>query len=389
MSDLTRRNWMQGTTAAVGGMVLAARTSQALQTATLPQSQLTWLTESPRNGEPNLPELVRNWITPQDKFYVRSHADNPAIDPATFRLQIDGMVARPTEISLQELADRFEEIETTATLTCAGNRRSELIAIKPISGVEWTEGAIGNAKWSGYKLSELLKLVGVKSEASHVWFEGADQISLAGETIPFGGSIPLAKALADLPDSPGAMLATQMNGEPLNADHGFPLRTIVPGYIGARSVKWLSRITLADRPSPNHYVADAYKLLYSTDPLEHIEAAPIYRFIINSVTANWQNDGSEIQLTGYALPTGFPDCRIQRVELSLDEGTTWMPAKLGPEDQPLCWRLWSAKLPASMAGKTIVVRATDTLGRQQPQLPNWNVKGYMSNAWHHRKLVDN
>jgi sulfite oxidase len=200
-------------------------------------------------------------------------------------------------------------------MTCAGNRRVEFNKIKPVGGVQWGAGAIGNAQWGGARLSEVLKAAGLKADAKHIWFEGMDEVPHGQETIGFGGSIPLTKALADTAAMPRALLSYEMNGEPLTPDHGFPLRSVVPGYIGARSVKWLGRIVVSDRPSPNHYVAGAYKLVTEDTPLAWDEAGVIYNYAVNSVIAGVtvESQGSsragkvtdlKMQIMGYALPNG-------------------------------------------------------------------------------------
>jgi sulfite oxidase len=171
----------------------------------------------------------------------------------------------------------FADVE--ATLTCAGNRRQEMSVIKPVAGVQWDAGAIGNARWTGALLADVLRAAEIQDGAKHVWFEGLDPIKEKdGSVAPFGGSIPITRALS----GEGPLLAHAMNGSPLTAEHGFPLRTIVPGYIGARSVKWLAKIVVSDRPSPNHYVAEAYKLIQRDDKTEVAAAEPIYSYPINA-----------------------------------------------------------------------------------------------------------
>ncbi|MBW3541658.1 MAG: molybdopterin-dependent oxidoreductase, partial [Planctomycetes bacterium] len=229
----------------------------------------------PANAEPELAQLVESWLTPLEHFYIRSHGPVPEIDPREYRLSVEGLVEKPLKLSLEDL-EGLAQTETTATLTCAGNRRSEHSRQRKVEGVPWGPGAIGNARWQGVRLSEVLKRAGLRDEARHVWFEGLDQVAHQGQTIAFGGSIPLAKAMGDSPMAPGALLATRMNGQPLPADHGFPARTVVPGYIGARSVKWLGRIVVSDHPSPNHYLQEAYKLVVEDGDLAWAEAAAIY-----------------------------------------------------------------------------------------------------------------
>jgi sulfite oxidase len=340
---------------------------------------------APMNAEPMLPDLVKSWVTPVESFFIRSHGNTPEIKAEAFRLTIEGLVERPLTLSLAELG-QFEQHSTTATLTCAGNRRSEHSRVKPVKGVQWREGAIGNAKWSGARLSDLLKKAGLRESARHIWFEGLDTVEDGGKSFSFGGSIPLEKALLDRDGVPGAILATMMNDKPLTADHGFPVRSLVPGYIGARSVKWLSKIVVSDRPSPNHFVADVYKLVDEGTLLEVAENAPIYRIPLNSAictpTANAAMKPGRIAVAGYVLPPGVPGVSIRQVELSTDGGKTWSAAKVTPPVSEFCWQLWSADVPVTSQTQELVVRATDSRGDTQPQTPRWNVKGYLFNGWH-------
>lgn len=343
-------------------------------------------TDVPRNSEPPLEDLITSWLTPVDRFYVRSHAPVPELDADKFRLTVEGLVHEPLVLSLAELKDLFPAASAIATLTCAGNRRSEHSLVKEVSGVPWREGAIGNARWGGVRLSDVLKKAGLKENARHVWFEGLDRVDHKEMTIPFGGSIPVEKAMADLESMPGALLATQMNEKPLTGDHGFPLRTVVPGYIGARSVKWLGRIVVSDRPSPNHYVADAYKLVDEDAALEWAEAGPIYRYPVNAVIctprAGAKLQAGRLMVQGYALPSGKSGTTISRVELSIDGGRTWERAQLAKESSEFTWMLWQAEVAVNNSTRELIVRATDSAGNTQPARLPWNLKGYLFNAWH-------
>ncbi len=340
---------------------------------------------APRNAEPMLPKLVESWITPVPQFYIRSHGLNPKIDMANYRLSIEGLVDRPVTLTLQELTDRFAAASCTCTLTCAGNRRNEFSRIKPVGGVQWREGAIGNAEWAGVRLSEVLKAAGIQTGARHVWFDGLDEVRDGDKTFPFGGSVPLTKVFEEPEGSVGALLATHMNGQPLTMDHGMPLRSIVPGYIGARSVKWLGKIVVSDRPSPNHFVDDVYKILEADTPIQRDEAIPVYRYPVNSAICSSvrpEGGGEVLQLRGYALSTGTAGTGISRVELLANNMKSWQPAVLDKEDQPFCWRLWSASVNVNARTSSIMVRATDSDGHQQPLNIPWNPKGYLYNAWH-------
>ncbi len=339
----------------------------------------------PMNAEPPLTDLVKTWITPNDLFYIRSHAPVPKIDTKSFRLKVEGMVETPLELSLDELAT-LEQRSAVATMTCAGNRRYEHSRVSPIKGVPWQEGAIGNAKWSGTLLSAVLKKAGIKPEASHVWFDGLDEIERSSGVIPFGGSIPLGKAMDDSDTMPGALLCTGMNGDPLPPDHGFPLRTVVPGYIGARSVKWLGKITVSDKPSLNHYVATAYKVVEEGTDLEWAEEGPIYRFPLNSVictpTPNDKLKPGTVSVAGYAIPPGESGRTITRVNVSVDGGKTWKRAKISSPVNAYCWVLWKAEVDVSNGTDEIIVRAVDSKKNTQPRRVDWNMKGYLFNSWH-------
>lgn len=377
--EITRREFL----AAGGGLTL---TSSLLTSGVMAQvanrKDIIFRTTSPRNGEPELGKLVQSWQTPTSLFYVRSHAPNPVIDPSEFKLTVAGMVRRPMTLSLGELK-QFATKSTTATLTCAGNRRSEFNKEGKVGGVQWDAGAIGNATWAGVSLADVLKLAEVSDNAKHVWFEGLDEIPKGVGVIPFGGSIPIQKAMIDGAAAP--LLAHTMNGDPLTPDHGFPLRTIVPGYIGARSVKWLGKIVVNDRPSPNHYVAKAYKLVKKTDPLDWMESSPIYRFPINaaicSPAINSQVAAGVVDVSGYVLPTGHSGSKPEDVLVSGDMGKSWVKAELTGRDAEFCWQLWKTQVKVTNETRHLMVKATDSSGGFMPGRVPWNAKGYLQNSW--------
>ncbi|NNE00897.1 MAG: molybdopterin-dependent oxidoreductase [Pirellulaceae bacterium] len=360
----------------------------------LGEKDLIFRTTVPRNAEPSLDKLVQSWITPTKHFYVRSHAPNPVIDAGSFELSVEGMVRQKRTFKLAQLLS-MQNHTITATLTCAGNRRDEFNREGKVGGVQWQAGAIGNATWTGVALSDVLKQVEVLENAKHVWFEGLDEIEKGDDVIPFGGSIPIEKAMirgaashdSDSDDSaPGALLAHQMNGAALTPDHGYPLRTIVPGYIGARSVKWLGKIVVSDRPSPNHYVATAYKIVRATDPIDWSESGPIYRFPINAAiatpAAKTSVPAGMLAVTGYALPSGRPGAKLTKVLVSADDGDTWTTAKLTGQDVRYCWQLWKASVRVTTQTTRLLVKAQDSAGGFMPGRVPWNAKGYLQNSWY-------
>src|SRR5215211_1746235 len=213
--------------------------------------------EEPFNAETGLAALAEGPLTATDAFYVRGHGAVPEIDPATWRLRVDGAVERELDLSLATLREAFVEREVTATLQCAGNRRAGLMAIRDIPGeAPWGPGATGTATWTGVALADVLALAHPTRKLGHVGFDGADLCPQAKPTQRFGGSIPLDKACR-----PEVLLAWAMNGEPLAPVHGAPLRVVVPGYIGARSVKWLERIEVRSRPWQGYFQHVVYRLL--------------------------------------------------------------------------------------------------------------------------------
>jgi len=389
--NLLRRRFLQ-LSALAGGSLLAPAGLLALDRTRgvlppLRDKDLLVHGTDPPNAEGKLDTLLKSWITPNKHFYVRSHAPAPKIDASAFRLQVVGLVNKELSLSAAEVQERFEQHEQIATLTCAGNRRSEHSKIKEVGGVQWQAGAIGNAQWKGGALRDLLKAAGVKPEAKHVWFEGVDEIERKDKLIPFGGSIPLKTAMG--PPHQGALVAYGMNGQPLPVDHGFPLRTVVPGFIGARSVKWLGKIIVSDRPSTNHYLATAYKLVQEGAAEEWAAADPLYHFALNSVICtplgNAQVKRGKIDVAGFALPSGGGNT-IEHVEVATNDSGGFTKAVLLADSRPNCWRFWKASIPVTKDTRELVVRAVDSSGKRQPAKPMWNLKGYMFNAYYHTPI---
>lgn len=363
----------------------------------MPVTRLIVHQEEPRNSEPPLEHLTEEYLTPNDLFFVRSHAPVPEIDPETFELRVNGQVGKELRLSLDDLQNDFETATATATLQCAGNRRDELMAVREIPGeVPWRAAAVGNARWTGARLRHVLERAGVEfpeaaSDADmdrsprHVAFTGLDRIEKDGEVFGFGGSVPLEKAL-----DPNVLLAWEMNGEPLPPDHGFPLRVVVPGYIGARSVKWLGRITVQPRPSDNYYQARAYKLFPPDVGPETVDweggvmlgELPV-QAVITRPDPDQVLEAGSVRVRGYALSGG--DRTVQRVDVSADGGASWTVAALTDgEDQPGGWRFWEAELDLPTGDHELVARAWDSSANTQPEhvASIWNFKGYISNAWH-------
>lgn len=344
--------------------------------------------ERPINAEPSLDWLVQSLITPSELFFVRNHGDIPQVNHETFRLEVDGQVGRRLSLSLTELRECFPRREVAATLQCAGNRRLEMAAFQPIPGeLGWDAGAISHARWAGASLREVLTAAAISSEnatGSHVAFSGMDETERQGRRFTFGGSIPLEKAL-----DPDTLLAYEMNGALLSPVHGAPVRVITPGYIGARSVKWLNRITVQSTPSDNYFQAHAYRLFPASARAETVNweaGLMLGEMSVNSVIClpqvEAQLGGGKVQVSGYATAGGGR--QIARVELSCDNELTWREAEIIGDDGRWSWKFWRVWLDLTPGRNQLMVRAVDSAANIQPLNMDqvWNFKGYMNNVWH-------
>ena len=355
--------------------------------------------QQPFNGGPPLNLLRASFFTPLELFYVRNHAPVPAAD-ADWLLEIDGAVQRPLRLDLATLQRDFPRHELAATMQCAGNRRMEMLPeLDPLQAVAWGSDAISNGRWAGARLRDVLAASGVTAGARHLAALGRDEIiienslentinSTINSTIfSFGGSIPLQKALAD-----EVLLAWELNGAPLSPLHGGPLRLLVPGFIGARSVKWLGRITLQGAPSDNHYQQRAYKVFppeVSADTVDWSASEPLGAFEVNSVICTPAPEAvlpaGKTHITGYAIS----DAPVSAVELSIDGGRSWLPARLTAEQARWSWRFWEREVALAPGTHELVVRARDVEGNSQPPDvgPIHNFKGYMMNSWQRLRVT--
>jgi sulfite oxidase len=340
--------------------------------------------EEPLNAEPTRAALAEADLTGVDTFYVRNHGPVPELDPSTWRLRVDGLVDVALELSLDALRERFAQHEVTAVLQCAGNRRADLMRVRDIPGEErWDAGAVGNARWTGARLADVLAAAGLGPDARHAAFTAPDMSALASPPQPFGASIPLRKAM-----SKEVLLAWNMNGQPLLPVHGAPVRVLVPGYIGARSVKWVSRITVQAEPSDNYFQATSYRLLpteadpASAGPGEGISLGP---FTVNAdillPAEGTTIKDSSVTVAGYAV--AGDNRQVARVDVSPDGGRTWRQATLTAELGPWSWRRWRATLSLPPGPAEVIVRAWDSAGNVQPESAAqlWNPKGYANNSW--------
>jgi DMSO/TMAO reductase YedYZ molybdopterin-dependent catalytic subunit len=309
-------------------------------------------------------ETVESFITPTKSFYVRTHFPIPKIDRDAWWLHVEGEVEKPFVINYEELV-KLQSLTIPVTLECAGNNRNFL---EPkVKGVQWRLGAVGTAEWTGVPLSALLGRALVRPQARQVILEGTDGGILDDPKSPpgelrFARSIPLSKARNDV------LLAYKMNGSDLLAEHGFPLRAIVPGWYAMASVKWLQRIVVTNQSFTGYYQTIDYA--YWKRRGDIAELTPLAEMQVKAEIAKPSQGetvpaNSSVRVYGAAWAS---DGEIAKVELSTDGGSTWNEATLLGESKPNAWRLWEFdwKTPSAPGGQTLVARATDSLGRTQP-----------------------
>ncbi len=342
-------------------------------------SSFIFYQEVPPNGGPPLSRLIEKFVTPRSDFFLRTHGNIPVIESS--RLTVAGLVNNPHQFFFRELCECFPSKQITATLQCAGNRRSSASAIKPVPNeVDWGNDAISNAVWRGCSLADVLNFVEPSSEAKHVEFIGSDICQKEGTETQFGGSIPLERALEK-----DVLLAWEMNGQPLAGEHGAPLRVLVPGYIGARSVKWLERINLLPAPSRNLFHSHAYRLFppgASTASADWEHALELGELSVNSCICSMEEVANGVLVKGYATAGG--NRHVARVDVGYGAPPKWIEASFKDPAEAGVWRRWEILVPKLLVGELVCVRAWDSATNTQPEDPEsvWNFKGYMNNAWH-------
>jgi DMSO/TMAO reductase YedYZ molybdopterin-dependent catalytic subunit len=328
------------------------------------------VTAAPENSETPL-EGVRSWVTPNRLFFVRNHFEVPALSLESWRLPVAGCVERPTAWSWDELS-ALPERSVFATVECAGNGRSFLK--QHVHGVQWGAGAIGHAEWTGVPLRLLLNKAGVKPEAVEVLFEGADRGSESDhpEPLAFARSLPLAKAL-----DPDTLLATRMNGEPLEPIHGFPVRLLVPGWYGVASVKWLHRIEVLREPFLGYFQTTKYTIQrQGAAGLERVIVGPmaLKSEIIRPHLGEALGVGTN-RLFGVAW--GGPES-VARVDISTDGGQSWSAADLIGPRAPYSWALWEYLWEVGEPGRySLLARAVSSAGLLQPSEHDPLLGGYL------------
>jgi DMSO/TMAO reductase YedYZ molybdopterin-dependent catalytic subunit len=317
-------------------------------------------------------------ITPNDRFFVRWHwADIPAaIQVSSFRLTVRGAVDRTLSLSLADILRDYPRVELTAINQCSGNSRG---LFQPrVPGGQWAHGAMGNARWSGVRLRDILDKAGIKPGAVCVRFGGLDK--------PLGPDVDsFRKSLSvDHARNGEVMIAYAQNGEALPWLNGFPLRLVVPGWFSTYWVKMLNDIEVLDKPDDNYWMTKAYKLpdnpLADVRPGDtNIRTVPISTmvpraWITNLVDGTVVRAGADIAVRGLAMGGTHG---VTAVDLSTDNGRTWLPARLGPDEGRFSFRRFEARIVAPAGSALpVAVRATNRAGETQPLNQNWNPGGY-------------
>jgi DMSO/TMAO reductase YedYZ molybdopterin-dependent catalytic subunit len=315
-------------------------------------------------------------LTPNESFFVRSHFPQPHIENNDWRLNIQGAVKHPLELTLRDLQS-FPAITHAATIECSGNGR--VFLTPKASGVQWALGAVGCAEWTGASLSAVLARAEIQANAAEILFEGADvgtpeKASRPKEKIRYARSLPIDQAQRN-----DVLLAWQMNGEPIPAAHGAPVRLIVPGWYGMAWVKWLTRIHVSDRPLHGYFETVEYARWKQSEGMPP-ERVPITELAVKSSIARPAMHervplGQPYRVHGAAWSANDP---IVQVEVSTDDGKSWAIASMPKERQNHGWQLWQYEWTPKATGAHILrARATDSAGRTQPAEHDQNNESYI------------
>ncbi|MBK1881626.1 molybdopterin-dependent oxidoreductase [Luteolibacter pohnpeiensis] len=321
-------------------------------------------------------------LTPNDAFYVRYHlaAIPLSIDPDQFRLEIKGVVKTPLSLSLQDLKTQFEQIETVAVAQCSGNSRG--FSNPRVAGGQLGNGAMGNARWKGVRLKDVLEKAGLSAKAKQVSFDGLDT-AVIDKTPDFVKPLDIEQIMAG-----EIMIAHTMNGEDLPMLNGFPLRLVVPGYYATYWVKHLHEVTVLEDEFEGFWMNPAYRIPTTgggfIEPGTKPEATvPINSLNVRSfITSHADHDtlpvGKPTTIRGIAFDGGEG---IKEVEFSADGGNSWRSAKLGEDLGRFSFREWTIPFTPSKKGTAHwKVRAFNRIGASQPMEPLWNPSGYMRNV---------
>jgi DMSO/TMAO reductase YedYZ molybdopterin-dependent catalytic subunit len=349
---------------------------------------LVILNDRPVNAETPA-HLLDDRVTPAKHLFVRNNGTPPAtdgIDVDAWELSFGGeSVEQEITLTIGELKDKFKHYTYQLQLECGGNGRSEFVP--PASGNQWSTGAIGCPEWTGVRLKDVLKHVGIKDDAVYVAYYGAD-IHASGDPskVPISRGVPVEKALED-----ESLIAWAMNGEDIPAMNGYPLRLVIAGWPGSVAGKWLKKIVVRNqvhdgaKMTGTSYRVPCKSVAPGTtvpdDEMCIIESMPVKSLITFPKSGIEKAVGQTLALRGHAWAG---DRDVTEMHVSIDFGATWIKAGLEPAANRFAWQHWSAEVAFTEIGYyEIWARATDSAGHSQPMvLPGWNPKGYLNNACH-------
>jgi len=376
-NDFHRRDFLIGAGGLGAGLALSRMFPESAFAQNVIKGKERLIVRSVRPEDLETPvSLLNSWITPNDLFYVRHHMYAAKVNVDEWKLTVDGEVQTPLSLTLDELK-RMPKHTVTVTLECAGNGRA--FFDPPVAGIQWERGAVGTARFAGARLADVLKKAGVKSTGQYVAMNGADKPM--GKMPDFIRNAPMKKALdAD------TILAYEMNGESLPILHGFPLRAVIPGWEGAYSVKWLTNIQVIEKEYDGFFVKTAYRFpnrrVAPGEAVAPQDMIPLTGLVVKSFI-NSPLDGAAVA-PGKVHMSGFAwagESNISKVDVSMDNGSSWFPAKLGKEREPYAWQSFEHEFNITQPGSYLLMsRATDDKGNMQPVAPQWNPSGYLWNV---------
>jgi DMSO/TMAO reductase YedYZ molybdopterin-dependent catalytic subunit len=359
MHDIPRRQFLINGSVALTALALL-EASRAYAFPSRPgEAIIRWLDQPTENPDPVgiqtqlVWENLDSWITPNDEFFSISHFDRPVIDASTWKLEIDGLVKKPLRLTLDDIKARPRQ-EVVFTIECSGNH-----------GFPFFTGGIGNARWAGTPLAPILEEAGIRENGIEVVFWGTDAGEIAARDLKFNQNFARSMSVEDAMSSDN-ILCYEMNGAPLPAPNGFPLRLIAPGWYGIANTKWLKRIEVRDRRFMSLLMGRDYVTVREEDN----DGEPVWaetsvgRWRLKSAPARVTQVGSDYRIIGVAWGAA-----IDRVEVKIDGGP-WVPAAIDhSEEAEYAWKIWSLDWPTPAPGEhTITSRAIDTAGLVQPAM---------------------
>ncbi len=331
------------------------------------------------------PEALDDETTPAEKFFIRNNGKivPPAGNPARWTLSIDGEVNSALALSLGEIKAKFEHVTQRMVLECGGNGRS--FFSPTAEGVQWQHGGAGCAEWTGVRLRDVLQTAGLKESARFTGHFGADPaLDTDHPSPPISRGIPIAKAMDE-----NTLLVFAMNGKELSPVHGFPLRLIVPGWVGSVSHKWLTRI-LIRKDRHDGTLMDPWSYRVPASPVQPGDAMDPTKFVdlesmpVRSIITSPAENAVVAKTVSVRGAAWAGDQTVRLVEVSKDKGASWQRAELSPSKNPYDWTRFSAQISFAASGAhELWSRATDSLGKAQPnEAEGWNPHGYGANPVH-------